>query len=78
MPKAHDRILEILTTSDESDDSIVITGIRWYRDRGKLADAQPMTIIATPGAASATGHETALGQNVPPFTHIRIVPTHQA
>lgn len=78
MAKAHDRILEINVTCDESDDSIVVTSINYYRDRAHLTDSDPKSIVISAGSASATAHETAFGQVIPPPTHIRLVPTFQA
>ena len=78
MAKAHDRILELLTTSDESADTILITGIRYYRTRARLDAAEPHVLNFTAGAAAAA-HESEMGDAaIPPPTHIRIVTTHVA
>lgn len=78
MAKAHDRILVIAITCDESADSVVTTSVRYYRDRAKLAASDYETIDASFSAASATVHEITFNQILPPPTHIRIVPTFQA
>ena len=78
MSKAHDRILELLVLCDESADTVQITAVRYYRNRGQLDAATPHVLNATFGALSAT-HETEMGDAaIPPPTHIRIVPTFQA
>ena len=69
------RYLEIAVTSDESDDSVVITSITFRRD-GEAGTGYTVPIAA--GAASATGHITALGETIPNFSHIKIIPTHVA
>ncbi len=73
------RVLEILVTSDESDDSIVITGIRYRRDGfGGTAFIVPFTAGAAASAAQG-GHISAVAaQDVQGFTHIKLIPTHQA
>lgn len=74
MAKAHDRILEILVTADESADTFLVTGVRYYRTRGQLDAANPKVLANTPGAAAAN-HEVEMGEVPPPPTHIRIVST---
>lgn len=77
MAKVHERILEILVTADEGDDSLVVTGVRYYRNRGQLDDSNPKVLAATPGAAGANT-EVEMGEVPPPPTHIRLVSTFQA
>jgi hypothetical protein len=72
------RVLEILVTSDESDDSVVITGIRYRRDGFGGTAFIPAFTAGAAASAAAGGHITAMGEQLPPFTHIKIIPTHQA
>ena len=77
MSLAHDRILEILLTCDESADTVLITDVRYYRTRGDLDASTPKTFVFTAGSAAAN-HETEMGEVMPPPTHIRLVSTFQA
>jgi hypothetical protein len=78
MAKAHDRVLEIVCTMDESDDTIAVTALKYYRDRAKLAAAEAYSVKYTPATALATGGEITLGEVMPPPTHIRFTTTFQA
>lgn len=73
----HDRIVQISITCDESDDSVLCTAVKYYRDRSV---ATPLDIDFTAGAAgvSATPHEIKLSTYLPPPTIITIKPTFQA
>ena len=73
----HDRIVEISLTCDESDDSVLCTAVKYYRDRSV---ASPLSIDFTAGAAgvNATPHEIALATFLPPPTIITIKHTFQA
>jgi len=77
MAKAHDRILEIVVTADESDDDLVATAVNYYRHRGKLDASEGKSVAFTAGAASAT-HEIELGEVTPPPSIIRLTSTFQA
>jgi len=77
MAKAHDRIIEIVVTADESDDTLVATAVNYYRTRQDLADSNAFSVEMTAGAASGT-HEITLGEVTPPPTHIRLTSTFQA
>lgn len=77
MAKVHDRILEIAVTCDESDDSVVVTDLNYYRTRQDLSDSNPFNLTFTAGAAAGTT-EVELGELLPPPTHIRIASTFQA
>ena len=77
MAKAHERILEIEVTADESDDTLVATAVTYYRDRGKLTAGDGEAIEFTAGAAAAS-HELEFGELAPPPTHIRLTSTFQA
>ena len=77
MAKAHDRILEIAITCDESADTVVATDVNYYRTRQDLNDSNPFNLEYTAGSAAAN-HEITLGEVTPPPTHIRITSTFQA
>lgn len=78
MAKAHDRVLSIVCTLDESDDSIAVTALNYYRDRSKIDAAEPFALSYTPSTAQTSPAEITLGEVVPPPTHIRFVMTFQA
>jgi hypothetical protein len=77
MAKAYDRILEIAVTADESDDSLLVTDVNFYRDRGELEATNPYNPVFTAGAAAGTT-EVELGEVLPPHSIIRLVSTFQA
>ncbi len=78
MSKAHDRILELAVLCDESADTVQITAVKYYRNRGQLDAGTGHTLNHTV-AALAANHETEMGDAaIPPPTHIRIVSTFQA
>lgn len=77
MAKVHDRILEIAVTADESDDTVLVTAVNYYRNRGELDDSNPKALAHTAGAAAAN-HEVEMGEIMPPPTHVRIASTFQA
>ena len=78
MSAAHDRILEIELLCDESADTVQITGVNYYRTRGRLDASEPLALNFTQ-VALAANHETEMGSAaIPPPTHIRIVSTFQA
>ena len=78
MAKAHDRILELLITVDDSDNFVRIDTVNYYRTRARLDAAEPQVINHTAGALAAS-HESEMGDAaIPQPTHIRIVPTFQA
>ncbi len=78
MSKVHDRILELEVLCDESADTVQITAVNYYRNRGRLDASEPHVLNATV-VALAANHEIELGDAaIPPPTHIRIVSTFQA
>ena len=74
MAKAHDRILEISITATEAADTVLVTGVKYYRDRGKLAADEGFDMEYTAADAGANT-ELEFGQLSPPPTHIRIKST---
>lgn len=73
----HERILSIAITCDESDDSVLVTGVTFYRNRQSLDDSEGFSPGFTAEAAAGT-HEFELSQTIPPPTVIRLVSTFQA
>lgn len=77
MAKAYDRILEVNLTADEGDDTLEVTGMTFYRDRGFLEAANGYVPKFTAGAAAATT-EVELGEVLPPHSILRFPSTFQA
>lgn len=77
MGKAHERILEIAVTADESADTLDVTGVTWYQNRDELDASNGFTVAHTADAAAGTV-EFEFGEGLPPPTHIRLVSTFQA
>lgn len=77
MAKAHDRIIELVVTADESDDSLEVTAVNYYRTRANLDDSNPFALTFTAAAASGS-HEVEFGEIMPPPTHILLTSTFQA
>lgn len=75
--KAHDRIVEIDVTAAKAAETVVVTAVKYYRDRAMFdaGIAKPMVITASAAAANA---EVQFGQLLPPPTHIRIKSTFVA
>lgn len=81
MAKAHDRILEIDFTADDSAETVVVNEVNYFRDRSTLPSSGfPLTFtIAQPAAgANLTGQEIVLGELLAPPTHILLTFTVQA
>lgn len=78
MAKAHDRILELKFTVDESDDDVEsVDSVKYFRDRGKY-DADEGEVIEYSAETGANPNEITLGEMLPPPTHIILTPTFQA
>lgn len=77
--RAHERYLDILITCDESDDSVLITALRWYRNESERTAGNYLEIEAAFSAASATRATATLSsQHLSVPTIIGIIPTFQA
>jgi hypothetical protein len=77
MAKAHDRILEIDFTADDSAETVVVNEVNYFRDRSTLPSSGfPLTFTQT--SPNTTGTEIVLGELVPPPTHILLTFTVQA
>ena len=78
MGKAHDRILKIELTADESDDTLDVTAVEYFRDRtAYLADTPKFTPTFSDDGPAATC-EITLGEVLPPPTHIILASTFQS
>lgn len=79
MAKIHDRILEIKLTTANGAQTINITALNYYRDRGQLDANNPFPLtsenVPTGALGVATNPEVKTGELVPPPTHIRFVAT---
>lgn len=71
------RILELVVTADESDNTLQITAINFYRDRQALDDGAGFSAAFSGGAAAANS-EAELGGVLPPPSVIRLKSTFQA
>lgn len=78
MGKVHDRILTLAVTADESDDSLLVTAVTYYRTRQDYTEGNGFSLTYTAGSASASAHEVEMGELLPPPTHIILIPTFQA
>jgi hypothetical protein len=82
MAKIHDRILEIKFTTANGAQTLNVTALNYYRDRGQLDAANPFPLtsqdIPTGALGVATNPEVRTGELVPPPTHIRFVATVSA
>ena len=78
MSKVHDRILELEVLCDESADTVQITAVNYYRNRGQLDASNPHVLNITVSAL-ADPHECVMGDAaIPPPNIIRINSTFQA
>ncbi len=77
MADAHLRLLEFVVTADESDDSLLVTAVNYFRDGGQLAAATPRSVTFTTDAASGTV-DTELGEILVFPTTVRLTSTFQA
>lgn len=78
MAKVHDRILEITFVADESGDSVAVSALKYYQNRGQLDAGTGYSLAYSGGSDAVTPVEITLGETVPPPTHIRLAFTFQA
>jgi hypothetical protein len=71
--KVHDRILELSLTMNAAGDTVAVTAVKYYRDRGKLAAGEAQAMVIDTTAAQTSPAEVAFGELVPPPTHLRMV-----
>lgn len=74
---AHARIYRITVTADESDDTILITAVDFFRGRQSLDAAEGFSVPIVAGAAAANA-EVEFGTVVAPPSVIQIASTFQA
>lgn len=78
MSDVHARFLKIEVTADESDDTLVVSAIEFFRTRQDYeADTNAYTVTYSGGTAAAEPI-VALASVLPPPTHIAIESTFQA
>ncbi len=76
--QAFQRILELEVTASEGADTLVVTKVKFYRDRQSLNAGKGIEVAATPGAAAANT-EVEMGEQGIPFpTIIRLKSTFGA
>lgn len=73
MAKAHDRILEITCSTDDSAETLQVTAVKYYRDRAQLDAANGRDMSFSPTTAQTSPAEIAFGETLPPPTHMRFV-----
>lgn len=78
MSKVHDRVLEVNFVFDESDDTVAVSSIQYYRDRAQLDAATGLALKIDTTAAQTSPAEIQFGEIVPPPTHLRLKFTAQA
>ncbi len=73
MAAVHDRILEFSITLNAAGDTLAVDGVKFYRDRSKLEDADGFVVPVSGGAAAVSPKEVQTGSVMPPPTHYRFV-----
>jgi hypothetical protein len=66
MSKAHERLVELVFVADDSAETVVVSEVNYYRTP---ADTK-YPIKFTQDASQTTGTRLALGELLPPPTHI--------
>lgn len=71
--KVHDRILQVNLTMNAAGDTVAVSSVVYFRDRGELAagNGSKMTIDNT--SAQTSPAEIQFGELVPPPTHMQFV-----
>lgn len=78
MAKAHDRIVKLTFVADDSAETVAVSKVEYYRTRLEDMTTAGYEIKFTQDASLTTGTELALGELLPPPTHIRLQFTVQA
>ena len=73
MAKIHDRIVEFNIALVAAADTLEVTSVKYYRDRGQLDASNGKLLPITGGAAATSPREIAFGDTMPPPTHVRFV-----
>ena len=66
MSKAHDRLVELVFVADDSAETVVVSELNYYRHRASVKF--PLKFTQT--SPNTTGTELALGELMPPPSHI--------
>lgn len=74
MSKAHDRYVELVFVADDSAETVAVSAVNYYRT--PTDTAYPLKF--TQDASQLTGTKLALGELMPPPTHILLTFTVQA
>lgn len=73
MSKVHDRVLQLNLTLNAAGDSLAVTSLTYFRDRGQLDAGTGSLQTFTPATAQTSPAEIVLGEVFPPPTHLRFV-----
>lgn len=73
MAKVHDRIVEFNITLNAAGDTLEVTSVKYYQNRGQLAAGTGLTKAISGGAAGTSPKEIEFGETLPPPTHARFV-----
>ena len=73
MAKVHDRIVEFSLTMNAAGDTVAVTAVKYYQNRGQLDAGVGLSKAFTGGSAGVSPKEIELGETLPPPTHVRFV-----
>lgn len=73
MAKAHDRVVQLDVALVAAADTLQVTAVKFFRDRGKLAANDPLLITYTGTAAQTSPAEIEFGEYLPNPSHLRFV-----
>lgn len=73
MAKAHDRVVQIEMTPVAAADTIQVTAVKFFRDRGQLAANTPLLITYSGTGAQTSPAEIEFGEYLPNPSHLRFV-----
>lgn len=74
MSKVHERVLEVTFTTANGAQTLTVSALKYYRDRGQLLAGTGFSLTFSPSTAQALASgvpEIALGELTPPPTHLR-------
>lgn len=71
MAKAHDRIVEFTLALVAAADTLAVSAVKYYRDRGQQLAGTGYSIAFSGGSAAVDPVEIVLGELLPPPTHVR-------
>lgn len=73
MAKVHERIVQLNVAMVAAADTLQVTAINYFRDRGKLDAGTGQAIVYTPSTAQTSPAEIEFGEMLPPPTKLRFV-----